>query len=82
MACGCVVVTTDSGGVRDFAQHGENALVVPPGDSQAIADAVVRVLDSPSLRWQLASNGLEKARQMTWDASIEQLERILQGIAL
>jgi len=81
MACGCAVVTTDSGGVRDFAEHGENALVVPPGDPQAIADAVLYLLDNPGVRWQLARNGLEKARQMTWDASVEQLERILQGIA-
>jgi len=81
MACGCAVVTTDSGGVRDFVEHGENALVVPPGDPRAIADAILYLLDNPTVRCQLAKNGVEKARQMTWDASVEQLERILQEIA-
>jgi glycosyltransferase involved in cell wall biosynthesis len=81
MACGCAVVTTDSGGIRDFVKHGENALVVPPGDVQAIADTVLYLLDNSDLREQLAKNGIETAKYMTWDASVEQLERILREIA-
>jgi len=81
MACGCAVVTTDSGGIRDFVKHGENALVVPPGDVQAIADTVLYLLDNSDLREQLAKNGIETSKYMTWDASVEQLERILREIA-
>ena len=30
MACGCAVVSTDIGGVRDYAEHGVTALLSPP----------------------------------------------------
>jgi len=32
MACGTPVVTTDSLGVREYAKHEYNALIVPPKD--------------------------------------------------
>lgn len=31
MACGCAVVSTDIGGVRDYAEHAVTALLSPPG---------------------------------------------------
>ncbi len=39
MACGAALVTTDNGGSRDYAFHGETALVVPPGDVDGLAEA-------------------------------------------
>jgi glycosyltransferase involved in cell wall biosynthesis len=43
LACGTPVVTADTPAARELLQDGESALLVPPGDPQAIADAIGRV---------------------------------------
>lgn len=79
MACGVPVVTTDSGGVREYAIPEETAVVVPPQNPQALADAIVRVLDDESLRKKLIKNGLEKVKEFDWNKSIDKLENIFQN---
>jgi glycosyltransferase involved in cell wall biosynthesis len=61
MASGCAVVTTDCGGVSDFARHGENCLVVPTGDSRALASAIQRLVDDAPLRSRLSEEGVRTA---------------------
>ncbi|MGC8988409.1 glycosyltransferase family 4 protein, partial [Infirmifilum sp.] len=79
MACGTAVVTTDCGGNRDYAVDGYNALVVPPGDPEAIARAVIRVLTDDELRGALAERGLETARRWTWERVVEVFDRALEN---
>lgn len=47
MAAGVPVVATDAGGVPEIIDDGVHGLLVPVGDSAAIADAVIRYLDAP-----------------------------------
>jgi glycosyltransferase involved in cell wall biosynthesis len=61
MASGCAVVTTDCGGVTDYARDGENCLLVPPRDPGAIASAIRRLLDDPLLRSRLSEAGVRTA---------------------
>ncbi len=77
MACGIPLVTTDSGGVRDYAINGETALVTPPRNPEAIADALIRLIDNGNLRERLRQNGLAKAAEFSWDASVTALETVL-----
>jgi len=63
MACGCPVVTTDVGAVSEFAANRCNALVVPPGDVQSMANAVAELLVDSALQAHLSTRGLETARQ-------------------
>lgn len=53
-----VVVSTMVGGIPSLLRHEENCLAVPVGDATAIADAVVRLGNSPSLMQQLADKAL------------------------
>ncbi len=46
LACGVPVVASDVGGVREWLKDGATGLLVPPKDPQAIADAVLRILES------------------------------------
>jgi hypothetical protein len=71
MASGAAAVLTDSGGIREYAVDGENALVVPTRDEKALAAAVERLLDDPALRERLAKAGVETARRFTWKAAAE-----------
>jgi len=59
MASGAAVVTTDCGGVRDYAVDGYNSLVTQPGDPSAIANAVIKILNNQRLRDSLIQGGLE-----------------------
>jgi glycosyltransferase involved in cell wall biosynthesis len=77
MACGCAVVSTDCGGIRDFAVHGETALLSPPGDAGALAANVVRALRDRALRLRLVGRGLDTIAAFTWERSAAALERVL-----
>jgi glycosyltransferase involved in cell wall biosynthesis len=49
MATGAVAVATDVGGCRELIAHGETGLVVPPGQPDAVARAVLDVLGQDDL---------------------------------
>jgi glycosyltransferase involved in cell wall biosynthesis len=55
MACGCLPVAGDIESVREWLVDGENALLVNPADSQALAAAILRALDDLELRRTAAS---------------------------
>ena len=47
MACGCLVVASDTAPVRDVVRHGENGLLVPFFSPDAIAATIGRALAAP-----------------------------------
>ena len=57
MALGTPVVATAAVGTTDLVRHDVNGLLVPIGDAQALADAVVRVLADSALAGRLAAAG-------------------------
>jgi glycosyltransferase involved in cell wall biosynthesis len=59
MASGVPVVATAVGGVPEIVQPGVNGLLVPPGEPQAMADGISRLLGSPGLRASLAAQARE-----------------------
>jgi glycosyltransferase involved in cell wall biosynthesis len=81
MAGGCALVTTSNGGSDDYAYPGETALVTDPGDVDAMADGVVRLLRDDEQRVRLAQNGNSFIAQFDWDTSAEKLERFLHAYA-
>lgn len=80
MVCGTPVVLTDSTGVRDYAQHEENCLVVPPHNPAAVAAAILHLAHDPVLAQCLATRGQETVRHYQWDAVIDRVEGALQGL--
>jgi glycosyltransferase involved in cell wall biosynthesis len=58
-ASGRPVIGTDSPGCREVVRHGQNGLLVPAGDSEALADAMARLIENPSLRATMGSCGRE-----------------------
>jgi glycosyltransferase involved in cell wall biosynthesis len=74
MACGTPVVTTSCVGVKEYAINEYNALLAPVGDSQGLSQAIQRLLVDESLSEKLRKNGLETAKQYTWDRVIDNVE--------
>ena len=65
MACGAACVLSDSGGIRDYARHGENALIVPVADVTAATEAIRQLVECPELRDRLVVNGFKTATRWT-----------------
>jgi len=61
MATGLPVAAVDATGTRDVIEHGKDGLLTPD-DSQALAQAISRILDDPGLADRLKAAGLDKAR--------------------
>ncbi|MEM8959878.1 MAG: glycosyltransferase [Acidobacteriota bacterium] len=49
MACGCAVISTEVGGVPEIVTDGVDGLLVPSGDRDAIADALLRLTEDGEL---------------------------------
>ena len=81
MAAARALVVTDVGCVPEIVAHGQSGLVVPPGHVDALAEAMVRLLESSSLRRALGMHGAEVARQYSWsriaDRYVELFEELL-----
>lgn len=65
-AAGLVVVSTMAGGIPYMYEDGKNAVLVPVGDSQGLADGVLRVLRDQELARRLALAGTQVSQQCEW----------------
>ena len=77
MACGAPLVTTIFG-TEDYCFDGENSLVVPSEDPDALADAILRILSDSSLANKLRENGLRKSKELSWDNTAQNFEKVLR----
>jgi glycosyltransferase involved in cell wall biosynthesis len=83
MAAGKPVITTTIGSNREVTNDGEAALLVPPKNAHAIAEAILALADDPLRRSELARAGREvQAQQYTigrmLDAYADQYELLLR----
>jgi glycosyltransferase involved in cell wall biosynthesis len=87
MAAGCPVVATTVGGVTEVAVSEEHALLVPPADPDAMARAIVRLLQDKPLRDRLveaARRRMETHHSPSRRAAriAELYESLLEGVVL
>jgi glycosyltransferase involved in cell wall biosynthesis len=79
MAAGKCIVS--SAGSAKLLNDGETGLIVPNGDVQAFAAAIVRLANEPGLRERLGNAAREYVeRNYSWDQAAERLERIYQRV--
>jgi len=77
MASGCLVVMTDSGGIREYARDKFNCLLVKTPKEIVEKNLIETILDNHSLRKKLILNGLVTAKKFTWEKAMYQLEKFL-----
>jgi glycosyltransferase involved in cell wall biosynthesis len=77
MAAGLPVVASDVGGVPDQARHGEEGLLVPPGDPEALAGAMGELLRDPRRARRLGAAGRRRTEN---GFSHETLVRRIEGV--
>ena len=59
---------------------GDAALMIDPYQSEAIADAMRRVLTEPALHAELRARGLARAREFSWERSIKRVREIYDEV--
>lgn len=59
MACGAALIASDLPGTTEFVTHGHTALLVPPADVDALARALVTLLERPAMIDTLRRAGRE-----------------------
>jgi glycosyltransferase involved in cell wall biosynthesis len=75
-AMGLPVISTDVGGVRQLIRDGETGLLVPDDDAEAMARAVLRLIDEPGLAARLSAAGRVAAERCTWEAAHAEWQQI------
>lgn len=80
--CGKASVVTDNSGLAEAVQDGSTGLLVPQGQVEPIARAVINLIESPEKRNSLSTTAHTRAlRQQTWDrvgaAYLEFFEEVL-----
>jgi glycosyltransferase involved in cell wall biosynthesis len=82
MASGLPLVASGVGGIPELLS-GCDAELVPPGDEEALAAAILRVLSNPERGIAMGRQGRTRAREFDWDAIAgrykDLYERILSG---
>jgi phosphatidyl-myo-inositol alpha-mannosyltransferase len=81
MAAGLPIVASNIPGYREVARDGRESLLVTPSDDSALAEGIARLLDSPSERARLGSNGSQRALAYAWDHIIDELETVYEQLA-
>jgi len=83
MAAEVPVVATRAGGLLETVESGVSGLLVPPGDPEALARAVRRVLEDPELTRRLVRGGTERVAHFTRERMVKGnravYETILRG---
>jgi glycosyltransferase involved in cell wall biosynthesis len=62
-ACGRPIVATDVPGCREIVKHGENGFLAPLRNAEALAEALLSLIENPSLRRKMGERGREMVIQ-------------------
>lgn len=79
-AAGLPVVATEVGGLPYLLEDQTSALLVPPGDATAVAQAVDRLVTDTSLAARLSRNGHRRAMESDWTAVGPQWSAVLKAV--
>jgi len=80
MACGTPVVTTAISSLPEIV--GDAGMLIPPGDEQALAGAMAKVLSDSTLYNQLRTRGLQRSEHFTWERTAQGTLKVYQQVLM
>jgi glycosyltransferase involved in cell wall biosynthesis len=81
MASGLPIVASRVGGIPEVVEDGVTGILVPPADSAALSEALLRLLKDPERRKKMGRNGRERVIKLfSWDKTIEATLNVYQDV--
>jgi glycosyltransferase involved in cell wall biosynthesis len=81
MACGRPVLVSRGAAVHEVLTDGENALLFPPRDPDALAARIQELITEPALRTRIAQQGMSLVRaKFTWEQFAKQIEDVCKEL--
>jgi len=77
-ACGCPVIATTCSPLPTLL--GDGGLYINPSKPEELEAALIRILESESLRCEMREAGLRAAGMLTWDAAARQMMSLIQKV--
>jgi glycosyltransferase involved in cell wall biosynthesis len=82
MACGNAIIASEVGQLAEIIEDDKNGLLVPPGDSLAMANALKKLISDKTLSARLGQQAREDAVGLhSWENYISRLEIVLKAVA-
>ena len=78
MACGLPVIATRGGGIPEIVRHGEDGILVQPGDIDEMANAIENILINDELRKGLAQSAINRAEGFDLETHTEKMIKIFE----
>ena len=78
MACGAACLVADTSSLPEVV--GDSAMLIPPDDIQAWADAIERVWHDDDLHQHLQHGGTQRAAQFSWRTTAEHTYKVYQRV--
>jgi glycosyltransferase involved in cell wall biosynthesis len=75
-ACGLPAIAYDSGATREAVIHNQTGFLVEPGDVQALAQRIVRLVSDPELLASLSAGALEYSQNFDWEKTTDETLKI------
>jgi glycogen(starch) synthase len=77
---GLPIVASETGGIPDVIEDGVNGLLVPPGDPEALARVIDRILSDGDLARRLSEGAHERGKDYDWEVIAEHVLRVYQSL--
>ena len=71
MAAALPIVASDIAGYRSVIRDGREGFLIPPNQSEALANTLDKLLTNPQLRWKLGQAGRRLVEQYSWDKIVD-----------
>ena len=76
MASGCVPLSTTVCGIPEMIESGQNGILIPPNDVEALVKSIVELVDDRSLRTKLAANARKTVEsKFDWSRTVDETVR-------
>lgn len=73
-ACERPVIASRKGGLVEVIEENQTGLLVPAEDPQALADAILKLLNDPDLRKQMGKRGRKKVESLyNWEMNLQDM---------
>jgi glycosyltransferase involved in cell wall biosynthesis len=79
MSCGKAIVATKLG-FSEYLEDGHDGLIIEPGDSAKLIDAIKCLMENSHVRTKLEHNAREKALQYDWSKIVQQYEQLYESV--